>query len=168
MENMNMPHEGGEFYLNPWSKINKLYPQIIKFKSNGDVIKQNVPARHFINFRKLTRSMRKKNMNDYLRIEDPYLWNSTTVLSEIHGLINAMYATGTHSPRDKLKILTYCDENRSVCRFLSCPYIKHHCTLCEVIMNEKQSNSTQCEKISTEFLFPKLSMDEPSKYLLKK
>lgn len=156
---MNILQEGREFYLNPWSKMKSTNPQIIKFNTNGDVIKKNVPAKNFINFRKLARSMRsEKNMYDYLRSnENPIVWNSTTILSEIHRLINEMYATGIRQ-HAKIKILTHCTKNGSICRFLSCPNVIDHCTLCEVNMEESHENSTTCEKISTKFLFSQLNV----------
>lgn len=146
--------------MNPWSKIEKPQPQIIKFDSNGDVIKNNVPAKHIINIKELSRSMRNnKNLKEYLRMDDPYKkWNATTVFNEIQYLINKLYETEVNRPQHKLKILTHCNKKRTMCRFLSCPHIEDHCTLCEVIMDETNTNSTTCEKFSTKFLFSQINV----------
>lgn len=76
--------------------------------------------------------------------------NLTPSINEEKGFLQRMVQS--IGRKKKLKILTICDKNIELCRFLACPNILQSCTLCEVQKKFDATNSTICETFSTKFL----------------
>ena len=143
-------------YVNPWKNTENL--KIVEFESNGNVKLKDISKDLIINVTPITDAMKANTTSNLPHLEGRNLNSNGKSFTD--PLSNAKKYLKKLKGNARLKILTRCNDSRTMCRFLACPNIKVNCILCEIMMPNVVHPSlspglpkiTNCEVFNTKYL----------------